>query len=428
MPETNPRPSKLPPGTQEAARIIWDSLSPADRRALQDLIEAFPSQTSMIQLLMRLAGGQIKTAFGQKRRVVIVGPANVGKSTLYNQLIQNKKDRAEVSPVPGTTRQNQQADTGLFTVVDTPGADTAGDLGQREREYALTAAEQADFLIIVFDAVQGIKRSEMELYERLIAMKKPYVVLMNKIDLVRRDKQKVLESAAASLRLQPDQLIPVVAETGENLDDVLVSIAMIEPEIVAALGQALPQYRWQLAWRSIVSTASASAVIALTPIPFLDFIPLVATQSVMVLSIARIYNYHMNLERARELVATFGMGFLGRMLFQQLSKLGGVPGWILAAAIAASTTVVMGYAASVWFETGERLSNQTLKNMTRALTTTLINSLRNFGKRRPGKETLKEQIEEALKEMPLGKDRTPLDQQAQEAAAAPDDPTDPPSL
>jgi GTPase len=421
MPDNPQKPSRLPPGTQEAARIIWDSLSPADRKALQDLIKAFPSQTNMIQLLLRLAGGQIKTAFGRKRRVVIVGPTNVGKSTLYNQLIQHKQDRAEVSPIPGTTRENQQADTGVFAIIDTPGTDAVGDLGAREQQYALTAAEQGDFLIIVFDAVQGIKRSELELYDRLLSLNKPYVVVMNKMDLVRRDGQKVLEGAANALRLQPEQVIPVVARTGENLDDVLVSIAMIEPEIVAALGQALPHYRWQLAWRSIVSSSSAAAVIALTPIPFIDFLPLLGIQSVMVLSIARIYNYEINLERARELVATFGLGFLGRMLFQQLSKLGGVPGWILASAIAASTTVVMGYAASVWFETGERLSNETLKHLTKQITNTLVDTMKNFGKRRPGKETIKEKIEQALHQMPVGQDRSTLDQQAQEAAKNPDE-------
>jgi GTPase len=421
MAENPHKPNRLPPGTQEAARIIWDSLSPADRKALQDLIKAFPSQTGMMQLLLRLAGGQIKTAFGHKRRIVIVGPTNVGKSTFYNQLIQNKHDRAEVSPIPGTTRENQQADAGLFAIIDTPGTDAVGDLGAREQQYALTAAEQGDFLIIIFDGVQGIKRTELELYDRLVSLNKPFVVVMNKMDLVRRDREKVLEGAAAALRLQPDQIIPIVARTGENLDDVLISIALIEPEIVAALGQALPQYRWQLAWRSIVSSASAAAVIALTPIPFVDFIPLLGIQSVMVLSIARIYNYDINLERARELVATFGLGFLGRMLFQQLSKLGGVPGWILASAIAASTTVVMGYAASVWFETGDRLSNETLKHLTKQITDTLVDTMKNLGKRRPGKGSIKERIEQALHDMPVARDRSTLDEQAQQAAANPDE-------
>jgi small GTP-binding protein len=73
---------------------------------------------------------------GDKRRVTIVGPANVGKSTLYNQLIRNAAGRAEVSAVPGTTRVSQTADAGLFAVVDTPGADAVGGVGEVEKERA----------------------------------------------------------------------------------------------------------------------------------------------------------------------------------------------------------------------------------------------------------------------------------------------------
>lgn len=401
MPEKGNISSKLPPFTQEAARMVWSRLSPADRRVVEEIVTAFPSQANLIQLLLKLGSSQLKMAFGSKHRVAIVGPANVGKSTLYNQLVQRKEDRADVSPLPGTTRHNQQADAGLFAIVDTPGADAVGEVGALEQEQALAAAAEADFLIIVFDAIQGIKRTELELYDRLVGLNKPFVVVMNKIDLARKEKSKVLESAASALRLQPDQVIPIVARTGEGLNDVLVSITITEPQIVAALGHALPQYRWQLAWRVIVSAASASAVIALTPLPVIDFVPLVATQVVMVLGIARIYDYKISFQRARELVITFGMGFLGRMLFQELSKFGGVPGWLLSASIAASTTVVMGYAASIWFETGERLSNESLKRLTEGITKSLLQALREIGKKKPNQQSLKEQIQQALEHITI---------------------------
>jgi len=404
---------KLPPGTQDTARFVWDSLSPADRREIENLISAIPSEANLMRLLIRLATNQFRTAFGKKRRVAIVGPTNVGKSTLYNQLVRSKEDRSEVSPLPGTTRDNQIADAGLFAIVDTPGADAVGEVGDHEQELALQAAAEADFIIIVFDAIQGIKRTELDLYHRLVSLGKPYVVVLNKVDMVRRESKKVIDGAAASLGLEPDQVLPVVAKTGENLDDILAAIAATEPEIVAALGQALPQYRWQLSWRTIVSAASASAVIALTPLPMIDFIPLTLTQSVMVLGIARIYNYKITLERARELVITFGLGFLGRTLFQELSKLGGVPGWILSAAIASSTTVVMGYAASMWFETGERVSNQTMKRLTQDITRYLLNALKQIGRKKPGKQVLQQQIEEALEQAPMAKNRSGFDDPSQ---------------
>jgi uncharacterized protein (DUF697 family) len=170
----------------------------------------------------------------------------------------------------------------------------------------------------------------------------------------------------------------------------------------------LPQFRWQFSWRAIISSASISAVIALAPLPFIDFLPLVVAQSMMVLAIARIYNYQINLARARELVAAFGLGFLGRTLFQELSKLGGVPGWLLAASIATSTTVAMGYAATVWFEKGEKVSRQSLTQMTRELSSYLLSILRKRGLKRPPQATLQQEITEALEESPFGKDRSSL--------------------
>jgi uncharacterized protein (DUF697 family) len=125
----------------------------------------------------------------------------------------------------------------------------------------------------------------------------------------------------------------------------------------------------------------------------------------MVLGIARVYNYKINLERARELVVTFGLGFLGRLLFQELSKLGGIPGWILSAAIAASTTVVMGYAAAEWFEKGQKISKETLNEMTRKVTAQLVEALKSFGKKTPSREKLQEVISESLKEITIEEEK-----------------------
>jgi len=316
--------------------------------------------------------------------------------------------------------ENQQADAALFTVVDTPGADAVGRVGEQEKNLALSAAAEADFLVLVFDAIQGIKKTEQELFNELSALKKPFVVVLNKIDLnkidlvPRKDLHAVIANAALNLGLEPDQIVPIVAKDGKNLSKVLLAVAATEPEMVAALGRALPEYRWQLAWQTIVRSASISAAIALAPLPVIDFVPLVVTQSIMVVSIARIYNYKITPRRASELVATFGLGFLGRTLFQELSKLGGLPGWLLSAAIASSTTVVMGYAAVRWFEKGEKLSNEALKKLTRGMTTYLLETLKSLGKRKPGQKGLRERITQALESSPLAENRSTLDSEAGE--------------
>jgi GTPase len=406
---------QFPPDVQATVHNIWDALGPNEKSSFLSLLVGFPSDTSLVKLLVKSSTAQIRQAFGNKHRVVIVGPTNVGKSTLYNQLVQSKSDRAVVSPLPGTTTENQQADAALFTVVDTPGADAVGSAGEHEKDLALSAATEADFLVLVFDAIQGIKKTEQELFNEISVLKKPFIVVLNKIDMVpNKDLQAVVSSAALNLGLEPDQIVPIVAKDGKNIGKVLLAIAATEPEIVAALGQALPEYRWQLAWQTIVRSASISATIALIPLPVIDFVPLVVTQSIMVVSIARIYNYKITPQRASELVATFGLGFLGRSLFQELSKLGGLPGWLLSAAIASSTTVVMGYAAVRWFEKGERLSAEALKKLTQGMTTTLLNTLKSLGRRSPNQKELREQVTQALESSPLAESRSALDNEAGE--------------
>ena len=405
----------FPPDVQATVRKIWEMLGPNEQASFLSLLIGFPSDTKLVKLLVKLSTAQIRQAIGSKHRVAILGPTNVGKSTLYNQLVQNKSDVAAVSPLPGTTKESQQADAALFTVVDTPGADAVGSAGEQEKRLALSAAENADFLILIFDAIQGIKKTEQELFDELSALKKPFVVVLNKIDLIhRKDLHAVISSAARNLNLEPDQIVPIAAKDGKNLGKVLLAVAATEPEMVAALGQALPEYRWQLAWQTIVRSASISAAVALTPLPVIDFVPLVATQSIMVVSIARIYNYKITPKRATELVATFGLGFLGRTLFQELSKLGGLPGWLLSAAIASSTTVVMGYAAVRWFEKGEKLSSEALKKLTQGMTATLLDTLKTLGKRKPGQKGLRERITQTLESSPLAESRSTLDQEAGE--------------
>jgi small GTP-binding protein len=393
---------QFPPIVQTKVREIWEALGPEEKASFQSLLVGFPSDAGLVKIIVKSSTAQIRQAFGNKHRVVIVGPTNVGKSTLYNQLVQNKRDQAVVSPLPGTTTENQQADAALFTVVDTPGADAVGRAGEQQKDLALSAAGDADFLVMVFDAIQGIKKTEQELFKELSALKKPFVVVLNKIDLVPRNNlQAVISNAAQNLDLEPDQIVPIVAKDGKNLGKVLLAVAATEPGMVAALGRALPEYRWQLAWQTTVRAASISAAIALTPLPVIDFIPLVVTQSIMVVSIARIYNYKITTKRASELAATFGLGFLGRTLFQQFSKMGGLPGWLLSAAIAASTTVVMGYAAVRWFEKGEKLSAEALKKLTQGVTTTLLDTLKGFGKHKPSQKALQQSITNSLENSPL---------------------------
>jgi uncharacterized protein (DUF697 family) len=170
------------------------------------------------------------------------------------------------------------------------------------------------------------------------------------------------------------------------------------------LGAALPEYRWKLAQAVIGRAGSTAAAIAVTPWPFLSFFPLITVQSAMVLAIARIYQYRINLGRVRELVATFGLGLVGRAVFYELAKFGGPPGWLVAAGVAAGTTVAMGYAAAAWFDRGERLSAPAVSRISRAVGLSIVERLRYLGRRPPERITLRQRVNEALKDLPAPDD------------------------
>lgn len=382
----------------EAIRKAWDGL-PQNRRAeLARVLGILPVDLVRWRRLVEEAAAHLHLAAADRQTVAIVGPANAGKSTLYNQLIRASEARAAVSAVPGTTRQAQAADAGIFTVVDTPGADAVGAVGQEERDRALQAARGADLLLVVFDAVHGIRAAEKSLFDELISLEKPAVVVLNKMDLVARQRAAVLGKAAAGLEIPVEQLVPISAKTGAGVERLLAAVAKSEPGIVAALGQALPGYRRVFARAAIGRAASTAAAIAVTPLPIMDFVPLIAVQSAMVLGLARIYAYRLTPARARELLVTFGIGLLARNLFYELLKFGGPPGWLVAAAVAAGTTTALGYGAQTWFERGERLSRERLQALSRSVGERVAQDLRGLGRRRPKREAIQQRVAEALQE------------------------------
>jgi GTP-binding protein Era len=386
-------------GLEERARSVWEEIPQEIRARLSSTIDQLPDDMKGWRALIDRAVDHLRLATGRKRVVAIVGPINAGKSTLYNQFIRSKKESARVSAVPGTTRRAQEADAGIFVIVDTPGADAADDDLDEESRRALDAARQADVLVVIFDASHGILPPQRELFARLEGLGKPMVVGLNKIDLVKKEGDQVAARAASALGLPAESVIPLSAKTGRGVEKILIAVARLEPEIVAALGAALPAYRGKLSQVVIARASSTAAVIAMTPLPFLDFFPLVAVQVGMVMTIARIYAYKITLARARELLATFGLGFLGRTLFHELSKLGGPPGWMVGAAVASGTTAAMGYAASIWFERGERLQVDALRRIARTLSEDLIGRLRGIGKRRRRARDIRRQVTDALDDL-----------------------------
>ncbi|HSN95292.1 MAG TPA: Era-like GTP-binding protein [Anaerolineaceae bacterium] len=398
MPEKPSIQTNFPPVTKALVQKLWNAIPESEREPLKETFKGLPLDRNPLNTVMDLALIHFKSTFGKPRKVAIIGPANVGKSTLFNRLIRSRKDQAEVSPVPGTTRVNQQADAGIFSVIDTPGADAVGPTGEQEQSLAMDAARSADFLILMFDATQGVKQTELELYRDILATSKPYIIVLNKVDLVRQYKADVIRQCAKNLLVEEAEVIPISALKGEGLSSIVMSIIAADPSMTISMAAALPEYRGKLAWRSVITSSSLSAALALAPLPGIDFIPLVINQTAMVMTIARIYQYKITPERAKELIATYGTGLLGKMLFTELSKFAGIPGWLLSAAVAASITAAMGYASIEWFTKGEKVTREKMQEISQKLAGVILARLKTTFKRKPSKKALEFELQKLLEE------------------------------
>ncbi len=118
--------------------------------------------------------------------VVLVGRANVGKSTLFNRLLEKKA--ALVSNIPGTTRDRKEGVClwrgRVITVVDTGGLDVKGtdEIEVNMVKQAERAMELADIILFVVDVEAGPLPHDHELAAELKRGKKPVFVVANKAD------------------------------------------------------------------------------------------------------------------------------------------------------------------------------------------------------------------------------------------------------
>ncbi|HET7056582.1 MAG TPA: ribosome biogenesis GTPase Der [Thermomicrobiales bacterium] len=128
--------------------------------------------------------------------VAIVGRPNVGKSTLFNRLVGER--RAIVEDVPGTTRDRLYGTTtwgGVdFTIVDTAGLQdtseiersTTAEIGQMTRDQARSAIDEADVIVFMVDTKAGMTAGDHEVADMLRRTDKPTILVANKVDNINR--------------------------------------------------------------------------------------------------------------------------------------------------------------------------------------------------------------------------------------------------
>jgi tRNA modification GTPase len=147
------------------------------------LIENFEKEISQIDKI--LIGAKSSDILRQGIKVAIVGRPNVGKSSLFNALL--NINRAIVTDIAGTTRDviKENIDMGIpVTLIDTAGIRKDESVDKVEEigiEYSKQSAQEADLILFMYAANEGFTKEDKEIYE--IIKDKKHIILANKIDL-----------------------------------------------------------------------------------------------------------------------------------------------------------------------------------------------------------------------------------------------------
>ncbi len=160
--------------------------------------------------------------------VVIIGYPNVGKSTLFNRLIGQRK--ALVHSLPGMTRDLitgiAKVATREFLMVDTGGLaiDQSDWFSFRISEKVREAARSAEILIFMIDGKRALSAGEKDLYLELKKLNKPLLVVVNKID-----NPEFEPDLSEYYRLGTNDLITISAEHKLNLEYLKERIIQLLP-------------------------------------------------------------------------------------------------------------------------------------------------------------------------------------------------------
>ena len=159
--------------------------------------------------------------------VTLIGRPNVGKSTLMNQLIGQKI--AITSNKPQTTRNRIQTvlttEEGQIVFVDTPGIHKAKNkLGEYMVNIAERSLNEVDVVLWLVEPTNFIGAGERHIIEQLKKVKTPVILVINKIDMVKREE---ILTFIDTYRTEYDfaEIVPVSARSGENSDE-LVRVIM----------------------------------------------------------------------------------------------------------------------------------------------------------------------------------------------------------
>ena len=166
-----------------------------------------------------------QTPMSERVHIGFFGKRNAGKSSVMNAV--TGQDIAVVSEVKGTTtdpvyKSMELLPLGPVVMMDTPGIDDEGDLGDLRVRKSYQVLNKTDAAVLVIDGTEGSSPEDEALLERIRRKKIPYLVVMNKKDLSTGEAEQRLKK---QLNLTDEQFISVSASDGSGIWELKEKIA-----------------------------------------------------------------------------------------------------------------------------------------------------------------------------------------------------------
>jgi GTP-binding protein Era len=163
--------------------------------------------------------------------VALIGAPNVGKSTLVNALVGSKVTivSRKVQTTRALIRGIVVENNAQIILVDTPGIFAPKRrLDRAMVSTAWSGAHDADLVCVLLDAREGLDEEADAIFARLVDVAHPKILVLNKVDLVPREKLLALAKTAND-RLAFAQTFMISARSGDGVDDLRRTLASMVP-------------------------------------------------------------------------------------------------------------------------------------------------------------------------------------------------------
>lgn len=193
-----------------------------------------------------------ETPKSNRVHIGIFGKRNAGKSSIINAI--TSQNLAIVSDIKGTTtdpvsKSMELLPLGPVVIIDTPGLDDEGYLGQKRIEKAYEVLNKTDIAVLVVDSTIGIEKEDNEILDLFKEKKLPYVIVMNKSDIATNRNENLKNSiyVSATTKENINQLKELIASKVPNNEEKVIVSDLINSSdnviLVIPIDKAAPKGR-----------------------------------------------------------------------------------------------------------------------------------------------------------------------------------------